>query len=48
MFVDNFDISLAELAPVCGKDFIREAFVVAARRNGNSICLDPKILRRLV
>ena len=47
-FINNFDISLSELVPVCGKDFIRGALVEAARRNGDSISLHPKILRHLV
>ena len=47
-FIDSFDISLAELVPVCGKDFVRGALVEAARRNGDSISLHPKILRHLV
>ena len=46
-FVDDFDILLAKVEPVCGIAFIQEAFIVATRRNGNSICLDPKILMRL-
>ena len=47
-FIDNFDIALSELVSVCGKDFIRGALIEAARRNGDSISLDPKILRHLV
>ena len=47
-FINNLDIALSELVPVCGKDFIRGALVEAARRNGDSISLHPKILRHLV
>ena len=47
-FIDNFDIALSKLVTVSGKGFIHEALIEASRRNGDSISLDPKILRHLV